>query len=298
MAKFIERTTAPTTTDPNWIQRSFGGKNAAILINPSNGSVLSNCVGYVHGRWLELLGVHSYLSLNNASTFYGRTSDGYARGAKPKVGAVACWGGGYLDRGHVAVVERVNGDGTYIVSYSDYGGTRFVRVKIGANNYLAKGLFFQGFIYIPKTYTNEPLLSFDQVVENTMAGEYGNMPGRKTLVESTGHNYDAVQAEVNKRINQPVTPSISREQVILNTINGDYGNYPGRKTKIEELGFDYNDIQSEVNIRVSGTTNLDKVAREVWLGNYGNGEARRTKLRNEGYDPDKVQARVNELYYS
>ena len=39
---FVPRLTAPSYTDPNWISRSYGGKNPCIIVG-NNGSVLPNC---------------------------------------------------------------------------------------------------------------------------------------------------------------------------------------------------------------------------------------------------------------
>ncbi len=46
----------------------------------------------------------------------------------------------------------------------------------------------------------KPKISFEQVVRNTIRGTYGNMPGRKTKIERLGHDYQAVQREVNRRL--------------------------------------------------------------------------------------------------
>ena len=45
MATFVPRTTAPSTTDKNWISVKYGGYNHAMVINSSTGAVIPNCTG-------------------------------------------------------------------------------------------------------------------------------------------------------------------------------------------------------------------------------------------------------------
>jgi len=91
----------------------------------------------------------------NACEWYRDTK--YEKGSIAKVGAIACFGGTY---GHVAIVERVNADGTVLVSQSNY---EKVKQQYGSDNYFQTrtyklevgkvasgvGLVFQGYIYPP-----------------------------------------------------------------------------------------------------------------------------------------------------
>lgn len=144
------RLTAPNANDNNWRHVSVGGKNSCIHI--ANGSVLANCVGYAWGRFMEILSSTPKLSRANAENWYG-TNDGYERGQEPRLGAVVCWakgvvGNGADGAGHVAVVEKVNADGSIVTSNSAYKGTRFYTATI-KKPYNVKGYTFQGFIYNP-----------------------------------------------------------------------------------------------------------------------------------------------------
>ena len=148
---YTPRLKAPSKSDKNWIHTSKGGKNSCILI--SGNSVLPNCVGYAWGRWLELLGKTPKLSRNNAEDWYGK-KDGYKRGQKPKLGAVACWrkgraGYGADGAGHVAIVENIAADGTVTFGQSGYGYKRFYLTKMKGNYSLGGTYVFQGFIYLP-----------------------------------------------------------------------------------------------------------------------------------------------------
>lgn len=148
---FKARTTAPSTTNKYWIHTSAGGLNECIKV--SGNSVLPNCVGYAWGRFYEISGKKPKLSKSNAEMWYGNTSDGYSRGKTPKVGAVVCWAKGKVGNskdgaGHVAIVEAVYSDGSFLTSNSGYKSTRFWTKKIAKNCKLS-GYTFQGFIYNP-----------------------------------------------------------------------------------------------------------------------------------------------------
>ena len=150
------RLSEPTTTDKNWIHTSKGGKNSCILI--TGNSVLPNCVGYAWGRFMELLGSTPKLSRANAEDWYGYTKDGYERGKTAKLGAVICWRKGKAGvnsdgAGHVAIVEKINSDGSIVVSQSGYKSKRFWTSTIG-KDYTLSGYIFQGFIYNPAVPDN------------------------------------------------------------------------------------------------------------------------------------------------
>ena len=145
------RLSAPSTNDKNWIHTSKGGKNSCILIRGN--SVLPNCVGYAWGRFMEILGSTPKLSRRNAEDWYGYTADGYKRGSTPKLGAVICWrkgrtGTGSDGAGHVAIVEKINSDGSIVISQSGYNSARFWTSTI-KKGYALSGYVFQGFIYNP-----------------------------------------------------------------------------------------------------------------------------------------------------
>ena len=158
-AVFSPRLSAPSASNKNWISTSKGGYNQCLVIDKRTGSCLPNCVGYAWGRWRELLGKAPSLSRSNAENWY-ETHDGYSRGTKPKPGAVICWrkgkvGVGSDGAGHVAIVEKVNSDGSITCSNSSYGGRRFWLFTKKAPYSIGTGYVFQGFIYLPKSY-DEP----------------------------------------------------------------------------------------------------------------------------------------------
>lgn len=144
---FQRRLTAPSSTNKYYIKTTKGGYNRCIQIKP-DGSVLPNCVGYAWGRYCEEQNIHNCrLSRGNAENWYGY-NDGYARGNTPKLGAVICWHS-TRSGGHVAIVEKINNDGSILTSNSAYNGSRFyLKTLYRSNNYyMGRAYTFQGFIY-------------------------------------------------------------------------------------------------------------------------------------------------------
>ena len=125
-----------------------------------SGILTGNCVGYAWGRFCEIMGTTTCkLSRADAGKWIGYTEDGYARGTTPMLGAVICWRKPG-DCGHVAIVEKINSDGSIVTSNSAYGGKRFYTQTLQAPQYWMDRrhrYLFQGFIY------------------NPAVGEFGNM---------------------------------------------------------------------------------------------------------------------------
>lgn len=134
--KFIPRFEAPSYDNKYYLTINYDGYNRCLDIN--NGSVLSNCVGYAYGRFMECQDLKDCrLSTGNAKNFYSNASDGYVRGQEPKLGAIICFDGGQY--GHIAVVEEITDE--YInCSNSMYGGSKFYMKKY----YKKDGYSFQG----------------------------------------------------------------------------------------------------------------------------------------------------------
>lgn len=155
MAKiYSPRINAPSETNKYYIKTTYNGYNRCIIINYVSGSVLPNCTGYAWGRFCECQDVHDCnLSRAQAEAWYLNTSDGYARGQEPKLGAVICWSDSSGD-GHVAIVEKIYSNGDILTSNSAYNGSRFYLKTLKASNnyYYGSTYHFQGFIYNPTEF--------------------------------------------------------------------------------------------------------------------------------------------------
>lgn len=158
--EFKARLSAPDKDNKYYLRRSAGGYSYCIEGSPEycEGSALANCVGYAWGRQAELeenpkctIGVpESRLKRDNfaprSAMAWMLSVNGRKTGELPKLGAVAVWKHRSKNTGHVAVVEQVNPDGSWLSSESAYGGHAFRNKKYNKdsdiNNYR-----FLGFIY-------------------------------------------------------------------------------------------------------------------------------------------------------
>lgn len=152
---YTPRKTRPANGDKRWTQTPHG-YNAQIIGSPTAWaySVLANCTGYVHGRWMELGNTNTEYNLSNghAKSYWGH-ADGYERGQEPRLGAVLCMGGG--SNGHVAIVEEILDNGDIMCSESNWGAAVFEYVRryksLGYRRSSSSASIggFQGFIYHP-----------------------------------------------------------------------------------------------------------------------------------------------------
>ena len=149
---FVRRTEAPDSDNPYYLKQPYG-YNKALEINKTTHSILPNCCGWVHGRWLEIGNwrkgdAYPPLCLGDAVSYY-RHRDSLERSSSPRVGDIACWSGG--SSGHVAIVEAVSGN-SITVSNSAYGGKTYYTRKLSAPyDYTSSygKMSFQGFIRCP-----------------------------------------------------------------------------------------------------------------------------------------------------
>lgn len=117
-----------------------------------SGYGMPNCTCYAWGRFYEITKTKPKLCTMNAEEWY-KYNDGYKRGNTPKLGAIAVWSMGKVGNsrdgaGHVAVVEEIYSDGSFLTSNSAYRSTMFYTKKIGKYKKLYNYKFL-GFIYPP-----------------------------------------------------------------------------------------------------------------------------------------------------
>lgn len=192
---YTPRTTRPNDGDPYWTKTTYGGYNEQILGNsvnrPWSGSVLPNCTGYVHGRWMEL-GNQPYdydpsiLPWGNASTYYGNSSA--EKGQDPRLGACMVWGRG---AGHVAIVEEIIDNDTVVTSESDYGDERHGGTVFESRTrhrqwnwgwYSGYTRPFLGFLYHPNIAPPEP--TYTLTVVNGTATSYSGRNGDRVVIDA------------------------------------------------------------------------------------------------------------------
>lgn len=131
-----------------------------------------------------------------------------------------------------------------------------------------------------------------QLADEVMAGLHGSGADRQN---SLGGNYDAVQAEVNRRFGvgqAAATKSIA--QLADEVIAGAHGSGADRQNS---LGKNYDAVQAEVNRRLGAALpapaagpSIAQLADAVIRGDYGSGQDRVNAL---GANYDAVQGEVN-----
>lgn len=161
---FKARLTRPEAGNPYYNRIASGGYSGAIQGNPTDPgcNVLANCVGYAAGRFNEIIGAGRFLYFQyppNAEDFCDAAkAQGLSIGQTPQLGAIACWAKGKTGTsadgaGHVAMVEKINSDGSIITSESGYGCANPFRTthrERGGGNWGASAAYkFLGFIYQP-----------------------------------------------------------------------------------------------------------------------------------------------------
>lgn len=151
-----------------------------------------------------------------------------------------------------------------------------------------------------------------EIAKDVIAGKYGNGETRKKNLESRGYNYNEIQKEVNRLLNNGSNSSSSNNSssnssnitaIAKEVIAGKYGNGNDRKRALESRGYNYSEVQSEVNRLLNGGSSssssskksIDTIAREVIQGKWGNGNDRKNRLESAGYNYREVQNRVNQL---
>ena len=99
----------------------------------------------------------------------------------------------------------------------------------------------------------QPSKSVTQLATEVIAGQWGNGADRKTRLESAGYDYNAVQAEVNRRLGVSGGGSSgkSNEQIANEVIRGEWGNGQDRINRLTSAGYNYNAIQAIVNRKLS-----------------------------------------------
>lgn len=139
---FKPRLTAPAKDDKRFINYEYGGWSIAIPIDKKTGYTLPNCVGYAHGRLLEILGkncVDWKIPAGNAEDFVDKAKEnGMSTGTVPKLGAAICWRAGQKHNsadgcGHVAVVEQIDHIGNDIeltCGAAELDGREFYTFKV------------------------------------------------------------------------------------------------------------------------------------------------------------------------
>lgn len=98
--------------------------------------------------------------------------------------------------------------------------------------------------------------SVAQIVQEVIAGKWGNGNDRKAKLQAAGYNYDEVQAAVNAAMGAKPAPAPARKSndaIAQEVIIGKWGNGNDRIQKLKAAGYDPNAIQALVNQKLGAT---------------------------------------------
>ena len=146
--------------------------------------------------------------------------------------------------------------------------------------------------------------SNEEIVNEVIAGKWGNGEERKNKLTQAGYDFSEIQAIVNEKLSSS-TPAEkpnkkSNEELAQEVIKGEWGNGEERKRRLTEAGYNFSEIQTIVNNKLSEKSSAsnkksnEEVANEVIKGKWGNGEDRKNKLIAAGYDYVAIQKIVND----
>ena len=182
-ADFVPRTTAPPTNSPYY----YGTGNPFVAGGYPLGSI-GNCTTYAWGRAWEILGSKPKLSTGEATKWWSY-KDGYSRGSTPQLGAIAVWTNNGAGAGHVAVVERIEGNTVYIshssVSKKIFCGPNDTSSLNTIKKVTDTGAKFDGYIYIlPSTSTSTKPTAPSSAPTNLKANGYTTTGGATAAFSS------------------------------------------------------------------------------------------------------------------
>ena len=153
---FIPQLTIPVKDNKYFIRKAYGGFSPCIKGKPEyfRGSVLANCVGLAWGMAAMReqdpgcnIGFHKGRDYPGDAHTWINNPNGRKTGMKPKLGAIACWINNNGRTGHVASVEVIYPDGSFLCAESGYPGIFFRTRKYPAGGKWTNHKF-QGFIYL------------------------------------------------------------------------------------------------------------------------------------------------------
>lgn len=97
----------------------------------------------------------------------------------------------------------------------------------------------------PTQPTTSSKKTISQIAQEVLYGYWGTGESRKQKLEAAGYNYNQVQAEVNKILQDNKPKTI--HDIAIEVLYGYWGTGEARKQKLEKAGYNYNAVQAEVN---------------------------------------------------
>ena len=175
---------------------------------------------------------------------------------------------------HVGLVESVSGGAISVLEGNMGAGHMVGRRALAVDGRYIRGYIRPDYKSLADAAPSLPLegkvaaqqpdegVSLTAIAREVIAGKWGNGADRKRRLTAAGHDYKAVQAEVN-RLLKGSAPSLP--------------------------------LEGKVSPQGADEVSLTAIAREVIAGKWGNGADRRRRLTAAGHDYKAVQTEVNRL---
>lgn len=88
----------------------------------------------------------------------------------------------------------------------------------------------------------------EQIVQEVIAGKWGNGEARKRKLKASGYDYNTIQSMVNKQLNDTIPKTRKTiNQLADEVIAGKWGNGQERISRLKKAGYDPNAVQNRVN---------------------------------------------------
>lgn len=142
---------------------------------------------------------------------------------------------------HVGIVEKVVGNTITVIEGNKKDSV--TRVEIAVNGKYIRGYGVPKYDKeVPPKAESKPK-SVTEIAKEVINGKWGNGSDRANKLTTAGHDYYAVQAEVNRILAGKKTISELAKEVIA----GKWGVGQKRKKRLMAEGYDYYAVQAEVN---------------------------------------------------
>lgn len=96
-------------------------------------------------------------------------------------------------------------------------------------------------------FANPTSKDTSELAKEVLAGVWGNGSDRRAKLEAAGHDYQAVQAEVNRLCGLKAPTGKTIAQVANEVIRGEWGNGQDRYNRLSAAGYNPREVQAEVN---------------------------------------------------
>lgn len=176
----------------------------------ATGYGMPNCTAYAWGRAYEILGHKPNLPNCDAGKWWAvnKQTKAYSYGSKPRLGAIAVWGNkGNHNKGHVAVVEKIDGD-MITISESGWNSRRLFWTSTHSIHDTGFGYpnkDFLGFIYIIDA-TDVSDEAVDSV--NTYDSSFNSPSVSSTLVAEDESQSSLIVEDAEESVVEPATELI------------------------------------------------------------------------------------------